>query len=297
MTERITLEQIFGEFDSQYMLRQGQPCKPDKRLWDLIKDDVLKTLGSSTGFIYVGDKLITDFMFVEEVEGIQTIIAPIGASKEALEAIQKPENITITTQMEMPNEVIRMAQSQLQEYNNLWIGFDLDDTVFPKPNLAQENALDDLLSKLETDFGYDAKQIEFLKEGRIYFTDFQGSERKTVAMLTYLSQNGDPTKIDTEFIERLKKMDDEEMVNELAVKGVFYYSRKDGRIYSPELREKEADHTVEMIRDNRLFVYEPVFNMLMELQKTKDTNLSIVTNKPDIVMKRIYKEPFHIRYL
>ena len=183
------------------------------------------------------------------------------------------------------------------------IYFDIDDTVCPKFVSSQDLAINKLFSNLEDRDLINASLREMVLEYKRYTAPINGLEYKLVYFLKYLSLNNhlddDKSMILSAMSEIVAKYNKKDHlivneVNNFLQSDLFLYKNC---IYSPDLRSLEAEYSVSAIKSKEAYFYQDIYNAkkLLEQKFKNKIQFRLITNKPKIVLEKIYNVPIEIK--
>jgi len=290
----ISLADVFGPPDQQICKREGRPCKPDNRIWEELQ---------THPYIYIGDS-VTDVRFIEGIADVRGVIVPkknlVDKVFNYVEKKQLDDKITITTNQKLYT-VVESLIAQC-EGSRVTVAFDLDDTVFPKFREAQMCALRTLLSTYSDIIPED--YITQLNTRHSLPVNIQGFENKLVLLLKYIMTPQQPTNFTSavskyamdEIVAKNKDRLGEVVkeVNDFLGDDVFTYD-SDTQVNSDRLRALETEFTVQHIREGKAFIYHGVHQLFQLTEKYPNLDFTIITNKPDTILYKIYPLRFEIK--
>lgn len=219
-----TYHSLFGDRELHYPRRWGAPYKPDPALVGKILSDThkqTKLRSNQIALVVVGDQKTDIDLGIAHPQS-SAVILPITEKYDDVEQhIQNcnhPEHVTLVgDRKQLRDSLESKIDDLLEKYKFVVVGMDLDDTMHPKFDKAQEYAAQDvgvILQKLfeKRNAKFTKDHVEFLRRFNTYFKRgvdakgylkgerLQGADYKIALATVFLLNNGDPAGLRKEYL-------------------------------------------------------------------------------------------------
>ncbi len=321
----LTYEDLFGPLNENYSislenLANGR-IKPNELLWQ----DIFAKEGKSS-YIYIGDKK-TDLDFILSSPHINGLIIPRDISQiERYQINIYSKNVEDRVKVSEQNldSILALLGGFLKntEVDQVFLGFDLDDTAHPKFNNAQNKAayhFADELAKLSGfSEAFNDVAIAYIKNYERNFKRYShddseaipgGSDFKValsiLTVIEFYAINRKAPSTQSELKDQIKpsiienyvtnKGGRSKLIEDLITFSILSSAKISEEYFLiPRFRELEAKFSQNEIVQGEVYFFETMVNLIDKL-KERGYAPKFVTNKPESVLNKIYGSRFQVK--